>query len=268
MHCSICLDHIESNHVIYTSKCEHTFHFNCIKKWLETDCTCPLCRNELFLKNTIFFKNNLINTDYKFINAIYKNDTVNFDNMIINDTGKQLINQCVKGWMHLKNDTVLFPLYLLKDANDKSLYIDYYLRQAILFFKDLNPNLIVKINFYDSTYYTYKNTYAEAYEIITEWIYKVMKILKGTENIIWPISMNSLIIDLITLNISKLNLKKSLWQTAIIAGIYNAINFFHNKQICKNNLIWLTGNSSKENILNEYIDFQNNIIKENIIKLY
>mmetsp|Transcript_28444 Transcript_28444/g.66053 ORF Transcript_28444/g.66053 Transcript_28444/m.66053 type:complete len:443 (-) Transcript_28444:1970-3298(-) len=46
--CSICLDDYESDEHIRCLPCGHTFHSNCIAKWLtERSCTCPLCKLDL-----------------------------------------------------------------------------------------------------------------------------------------------------------------------------------------------------------------------------
>ena len=44
--CSICYEKINKTN-IYESKCNHSFHVNCIEKWLERYNTCPLCREDL-----------------------------------------------------------------------------------------------------------------------------------------------------------------------------------------------------------------------------
>lgn len=44
--CSICIENIldKDKHI---TKCEHTFHKECIDKWLESNNKCPYCRTEL-----------------------------------------------------------------------------------------------------------------------------------------------------------------------------------------------------------------------------
>ena len=50
--CPICIESIHLNKIIVTSKCNHTFHNECLKKWL-TDSSvnnnCPSCRTDLFI---------------------------------------------------------------------------------------------------------------------------------------------------------------------------------------------------------------------------
>lgn len=51
--CSICLDNFEINEKVYRTKiCNHLFHRECLKEWLKTENSCPVCR--AFIKR--FFK--------------------------------------------------------------------------------------------------------------------------------------------------------------------------------------------------------------------
>ncbi len=45
--CCICLEDIEDETDLTRTKCNHTYHTNCINEWLENHNTCPLCRSEL-----------------------------------------------------------------------------------------------------------------------------------------------------------------------------------------------------------------------------
>ena len=42
--CSICQDEYSANEKILTLPCSHEFHSRCIRKWLEDNNTCPVCR--------------------------------------------------------------------------------------------------------------------------------------------------------------------------------------------------------------------------------
>ncbi len=44
MECSICLDDLDAEQS-YTLNCTHTYHRDCITKWLHTTPNCPLCRS-------------------------------------------------------------------------------------------------------------------------------------------------------------------------------------------------------------------------------
>jgi hypothetical protein len=45
--CVICLDNISKQNNVYDLGCHHTFHKNCIDKWVHYGSTCPLCRNDI-----------------------------------------------------------------------------------------------------------------------------------------------------------------------------------------------------------------------------
>ena len=45
--CSICLDTIDENDHIFQTECSHFYHYECIKKWLYKDHSCPICRTPL-----------------------------------------------------------------------------------------------------------------------------------------------------------------------------------------------------------------------------
>ena len=53
-HCSVCLDDCKANYKdpnCVLLKCKHTFHIDCIKRWILSGQTnnirCPMCRSEL-----------------------------------------------------------------------------------------------------------------------------------------------------------------------------------------------------------------------------
>ena len=43
--CTICLDQLRVGDIQHQLGCGHGFHPRCIKPWLTTQCTCPLCPN-------------------------------------------------------------------------------------------------------------------------------------------------------------------------------------------------------------------------------
>ncbi|XP_031254459.1 uncharacterized RING finger protein C2A9.04c-like [Pistacia vera] len=46
--CTVCLEELKDvNLEVVRMSCSHLYHEECIVKWLETNCTCPLCRYEL-----------------------------------------------------------------------------------------------------------------------------------------------------------------------------------------------------------------------------
>lgn len=44
--CSICLDYFNNDKKIIKLNCDHIFHTECIKLWIENNNTCPLCRTK------------------------------------------------------------------------------------------------------------------------------------------------------------------------------------------------------------------------------
>lgn len=49
--CPICLDDFDDVNEIFTLKCNHVFHRDCINEWLLKRSTCPYCR--IYLKDTV-----------------------------------------------------------------------------------------------------------------------------------------------------------------------------------------------------------------------
>ena len=42
--CIICLEEFNKNNSITTLECEHSYHIECIKDWLNNKTTCPCCK--------------------------------------------------------------------------------------------------------------------------------------------------------------------------------------------------------------------------------
>jgi len=52
--CAVCLENIEiGGWYKKLPKCEHCFHATCIDQWLSTRATCPVCREEIFLNESV-----------------------------------------------------------------------------------------------------------------------------------------------------------------------------------------------------------------------
>jgi len=45
--CSICMEIYKLNEIVFELPCVHIYHKECIKKWLKSNNTCPICRYEL-----------------------------------------------------------------------------------------------------------------------------------------------------------------------------------------------------------------------------
>lgn len=45
--CIICLENYKYNDLIALMKCNHRYHYKCIKKWLNYNPNCPICRKDI-----------------------------------------------------------------------------------------------------------------------------------------------------------------------------------------------------------------------------
>lgn len=45
--CSICLENLNHHKEEYTLNCNHSFHKECLTKWLDVSLVCPLCRSSV-----------------------------------------------------------------------------------------------------------------------------------------------------------------------------------------------------------------------------
>ena len=50
--CSICLNEIKTTEIARVTNCKHTYHSNCLDRWLEEKSTCPLCKNNLLFSSS------------------------------------------------------------------------------------------------------------------------------------------------------------------------------------------------------------------------
>ncbi len=46
--CIICFEELDEEEVGKLENCEHIFHKRCIKKWLEENPICPICRTDIY----------------------------------------------------------------------------------------------------------------------------------------------------------------------------------------------------------------------------
>ena len=178
--------------------------------------------------------------------------------------------------MSPQEDYSLGPVYVLEIEGVKT-YIDYYVRQLLMFHGgEFDTTQIIERKGLDTVYCTSTQVLSardisityESYEIMVDWIYDVMHLLKRGYDFIFTITMNTLILDLITMTILELGIvKKSNYQTAIIAAIYTTINFYEKKEVDRCNLIDLTANSSSMDLLNNYIYFQEMKMEKDFVSL-
>lgn len=45
--CSICINKVYKNRIVTVLECKHIFHKKCIKEWLGSSKTCPMCRGNV-----------------------------------------------------------------------------------------------------------------------------------------------------------------------------------------------------------------------------
>lgn len=82
--CPICLDNLTyyrngrylPNGSLYTSKCNHTFHFDCAKRHLSMNNRCPVCRTEIddFIRRDENLENNDIDDLERRLQILLNND--------------------------------------------------------------------------------------------------------------------------------------------------------------------------------------------------
>ena len=192
---------------------------------------------------------------------------------------EQLLNQVPQGWVNIdsgEESSPIAPVYILEEEG-REVFIDYYFRQLLLFNEgEIDTTKIVEKRGIDTVYYTStqnlnrngKNITPKEYSIMVEWIYEVMCTLKIEYSFTYKSSMNSILLDLVTMTIMELEMaKRSTYQTAIIAAIYITINFYEKKEVSREKLIWYTDNSSEMSVLNNFIHFQDIKVENNISKV-
>ena len=63
--CPVCLEDLDEESDIITTKCNHKFHKECLNKWQEDNSSCPMCRsdilneyiiNEFIVKHPLYFR--------------------------------------------------------------------------------------------------------------------------------------------------------------------------------------------------------------------
>lgn len=273
--CPICCDKMNSRQKLYTTTCGHTFHKDCVCKWLKEHTSCPLCRQAEHIKYMIYHINKNVNREYKFKRHLgIKTQIVYFDGMTFVKPQEQLLNQCPQGWIdiHYMRKESLGAVYILKDTKDNEVFIDYYLRQIIMF-GVLNISQLRKREGYKTVFYTTKQpimgcgfikTDKFVYERLNEWMYELVKrCVEKNTYINFAASMNTFMLDFLTLTIQKHGVPdKKNFQTVSIASIYTAVKLFDNVELDKKYLVYMTAGASDLKSLNEMIEFQKTLIPE------
>ena len=184
------------------------------------------------------------NTDYKIAQSHeFGEQELYLDETTFKCAYEQLLNQVPQGWVNIDSEeesSPIAPVYILEEEG-REVFIDYYFRQLLLFNEgEIDTTKIVEKRGIDTVYYTStqdlnrngKNITPKEYSIMVEWIYEVMCTLKIEYSFSYKSSMNSILLDLVTMTIMELEMaKRSTYQTAIIAAIYTTINFYEKKTV-------------------------------------
>lgn len=94
--CSICLDYLDRDYDIVTTKCKHTFCFSCLLKHMRVDNKCPLCRCLLGKRNIQQY--NLLTIEYaisEIDDIIYNTDMDNYKDSVLNFSNPLGIIKCM-----------------------------------------------------------------------------------------------------------------------------------------------------------------------------
>ena len=89
--CSICLENIINEETKQITSCNHTFHEECMAKWMSLNHSCPLCRKNLDLN--IYGRNDEENDgdsnddyDNPIINNSNTNNNISYNNTSLPDS--------------------------------------------------------------------------------------------------------------------------------------------------------------------------------------
>lgn len=271
--CPICCDTMNSaTQKVCKTKCGHEFHRDCLYEWLSKHPSCPLCRQAEDIEFQIQEIGNNSNKEYKQMKHFGETTKmITFLGMSFRKPQKQLLDQCPQGWIHIqeRRKSSLAPVYRLKSNDGEEIFIDYYLRQIIMF-DELDISKIEEKEGYKTKYYTSEQdirgygVYNEkfVYERLVEWMYELMQrsIDEGYE-IDYHASMNTLIHDLLTITIQKKGVQsKRNFQTVAIAVIYSVVELMNKIELSKDYLVYMTAGASTIEKMDEVIEYHKQIL--------
>ena len=86
--CSICLENIINEEHKKITTCNHTFHEECMAKWMSLNHSCPLCRKNLDLNiyDEIDEENDNDGNDNPIINNSNTNNNISYNNTSLPDS--------------------------------------------------------------------------------------------------------------------------------------------------------------------------------------
>lgn len=275
--CSICYD--DSINKTYTTlNCGHIFHSECIITWYNKSpyYTCPYCREKItmpILSNFIDKKENMF---YRFRTT---RKTVNINNQSVSFINKNLLNSNSNPicWVSIDNfkhtDNIILPIYeLFMPKYYHNIYISLYARLYILYSGEENINIkkiktLNNIVFYDTDEDIVGSLNKNTFNICYEWIYDVMFELKYKLDFVYHSVINTFIWDLIFVTIKNMNIgiEKNNFQAVITCSIYHAIKYIVDTPIKLDDVNYYTDNAYTIDYLKQYVEYQQNYIKNQII---
>lgn len=221
---------------------KHDTHIELFKYWSENPDKCPCCNGNIqIFKFIAGFESNMSYKTKKLLND--KTDVNLFiKHFIIITPIQQLMNQAPAKWLDDITYKQNLPLYKLLTNDNEPIYIDYHLRQLIIW-DEVTPSSIIKYREGDAIYYSsnsvlfnellnYNHTHSVTTTIL-KWIYEAMFRISDKYNFKYENTMNTFLIDLIILTIIKnkdnaIGTRDNIYYI-IVASIYNCYIFYKNE---------------------------------------
>tara|TARA_B110000114_G_C14911553_1_gene324784 strand:+ start:45 stop:728 length:684 start_codon:yes stop_codon:yes gene_type:complete len=197
--------------------------------------------------------------------------SVTIDSMVFDNLYKQLIDQCPQGWIdaHDQQLSGLAPVYTIKDEEGKEIFIDFYLRQLIMF-DEVDTSKIISREGYKTLYYTSTQKIQGygmkiekfVYERLAEWMYEIIKkCVSETKDVKYPASMNTLMHDLLTITIQKKGVDSTKDFQGVACGVmFTAVYVLNKIELVKDGLIYMTAGGTNMEFLEDIIEFQKSIV--------
>ena len=270
--CAICHDDLHNGQEVYKTSCGHTFHRACVCEWLKKKSSCPLCRHAEYIKYMIHNIKRATNCEYKMLKHFGTEiKSVIIDSMVFDNLHEQLFEQCPQGWIdsHDQQMSGRAPVYIIKDNEGKEIFIDFYLRQLMLY-DVVNTSKIIKREGYKTLFYTstqkiqgYKMKIDKfIYERLVEWMYEIIKkCVLEDHDIKYPASMNTLMHDLLTITIQKNCIGSTKdFQSVACGSMFTAVKIIDNLELDKDFLVYMTAGGTDMKTLEGIIDFQKSVV--------
>lgn len=215
--CSICLDN--NGHCEYMLPCKHKFHSQCIRKWLENNNTCPVCRSPILNQFIGYHKSKTWSTpsiiilcDTSIYIKIYKQQPVTFNYFDLNFVKKTKKKQITMN-LNFKSFRKDYK-FTLESDNHANHFID---------------NILCKKNNYE--YYTLlQNNYQAYIQDTLQRQYNHNNRSLNSHRVLPPINRNNSITNL-RRNNSRTSLRRNSSRNSVSSNNYNNMrNAINNQQ--------------------------------------